>query len=223
MARPRIVSETRRQPEVREPPSAKEISPHDWLSKESMADYRHAVAMDRPLAMYLSSAAERKIREHALREARRRLEVMGFLLGEVYSWKDEVYTIVRDVGTTHLKSTSAKVRFDPKAFPKLFAELDDSGFDYILTGWYHSHPGHTCFLSRTDLDTQRTMFDQPYHTAIVIDPLNQEIKAFRLAGESYEEISFAVIEAPAKGRSGFKSVRTRKLKIRPVVEPTGSN
>jgi len=222
MARPRIVSETRRPLEVHEPPSTKDISPHDWLSKESMADYRRAVVMDRPLGMYLSSAAERKIREHALREARRRLEVMGFLLGEVYSWKDEVYTIVRDVGTTHLKSTSAKVKFDPKAFPKLFAELDDSGFDYVLTGWYHSHPGHTCFLSRTDLDTQRTMFDQPYHTAIVIDPLNREIKAFRLAGDSYEEISFAVVETLAKCGSANKANRTRKLKIQPVVEPTGS-
>jgi len=66
--------------------------------------------------------------------------------------------------TTKLTSSSSKVKFNPDAFPNLFPSTDDSGFDYILVGWYHSHPGHTCFLSRTDLDTQRTMFDQPYHT-----------------------------------------------------------
>jgi len=213
--RPRIVKETRRTVEEREPPAGPDIKPHEWLSEDSRAAYHDTAESGRPFGLYLSEKAEHKIRLHAVKEAPRRLEVMGFLLGEVSSWKGATYSIVRDVGTTGLKSSSSKVRFDPEALPKLFHELDGSGFDYILVGWYHSHPGHTCFLSLTDLETQRTMFDQPYHTALVIDPICQDIKTFRLAGDSYEETPFAVI-AP-KGPDAKRKSRKRKLKVTPVT------
>jgi len=214
MARPRIIRETRREIPEREPPVSEEISAHRWLSGESSIEYERLSSSRLPFAMYLSSVAEKKIREHAVGEAHRRLEVMGFLLGDVAKWKGKVYSIVSDVVTTQLKSSSSKVRFDPEAFPRLFAKLDDSGFDYILVGWYHSHPGHTCFLSRTDLETQKTMFDQPYHVALVIDPVNEDVKAFRLAGDGYEEVSFAVF----RPKNGPKKVRTRRLKVTPVRE-----
>ncbi len=215
MARPKIVKETRRPIEDREPPTTA-LMPHEWLSEESLRSYKSVLRSGGPFDVYLSVTAEEKIRRHAVREAPNRLEVMGFLLGEVSSWKGRAYSVVRDVGTTELKSTSSKVRFDPEAFPKLFHELDSSGFDYILVGWYHSHPGHSCFLSRTDLETQRTMFDQPYHAALVIDPIKRDIKTFRLVPGGYEESSFAVFipeEAAARG----KGPRTRRLKVKPAV------
>ncbi len=213
--RPRIIKETRREVEEREPPSGADIRPHDWLSEDSRALFQKVADSGRPFTLYLSDKSEEKIRLHAMKEAPRRLEVMGFLLGEVSSWKGVTYAIVRDVGTTGLKSSSSKVRFDPEALPKLFHELDGSGFDYILVGWYHSHPGHTCFLSRTDLETQRSMFNEPYHAALVIDPINQDVKTFRLAGDGYEEMPFAV---SVLGESDTKKKqRRRKLKVTPVT------
>src|SRR4030066_191774 len=137
---------------------------------------------------------------------------MGFMLGEVREWKGRTYSLVRDIVPTHLKSSSSKVRVRPMAFPELFHDLDDSGFDYILVGWYHSHPGHTCFLSRTDLETQRTMFSQEYHCAVVIDPLNRDIKAFQLEGEGYCEVPFAVL-----GQGVQRVRKTRKLKAKLAV------
>jgi len=213
--RPRIVKETRRAVEEREPPAGVDIKPHDWLSEDSKASYQQVVESGKTFRLYLSEKAEHKIRHHAMKEAPRRLEVMGFLLGEVSSWKGATYAVVRDVGTTGLRSSSSKVRFDPEALPKLFHELDGSGFDYILVGWYHSHPGHTCFLSRTDLDTQRAMFNEPYHAALVIDPINQDIKIFRLAGDRYEEVPFAV--SILKESDTKKKSRRRKLKVTAVT------
>jgi len=212
--RPRILKETRRAIEEREPPRGDAVRPHEWLLGDSRSMYDAMLGSGRAFPLYLSEKAEEKIRMHAMKYAPRRLEVMGFLLGEVNTWEGVTYAMVRDVGTTELRSSSNKVRFNPEAFPKLFLELDDSGFDYILVGWYHSHPGHTCFLSRTDLDTQRTMFDQPYHSALVIDPVNRDIKTFRLAGESYEEVPFALF--PQALPSDKKRVRRRKLKIKPA-------
>lgn len=216
MARPKIVKETRRPIEEREPPPASFLNPHEWLSEESAAVFNEVLESRRPFDVYLSASAEEKIRNHAVKEAPKRLEVMGFLLGEVDTWQGKTYSVVKDVGTTELKSTSSKVRFDPEAFPKLFHDLDSSGFDYILVGWYHSHPGHTCFLSRTDLETQRTMFDQPYHVALVIDPIKRDIKTFRLVPGGYEETSFAVFSTDARPAK-VKQVRTRRLKVRPAV------
>lgn len=214
MARPKIIRETKRETPEKEPPNPEELFPHQWLSPESSVDFSRALKSKQPFAVYLSSLAERKIREHAECEAHHRLEVLGFMLGDVFRWKGRTYSIIRDVVTTELKSSASRVRFDPEAFPRLFAKLDESGFDYVLVGWYHSHPGHTCFLSRTDLETQKTMFDQPYHTALVIDPINEDIKAFRLAGRGYEEVPFAVFKA---SRNGPRKVRTRRLKVTPVA------
>jgi len=211
------VKETRRPIEEKPPPTWTALSPHDWLSEESVIEYDIVFDSGEPFPVYICDTAEKKIREHAERDAAKRLEVMGFLLGEVSSWNGKMYSVIRDVVTTELKSSSSKVRFDPEAFPKLFHDLDDSGFDYILVGWYHSHPGHTCFLSKTDLDTQRSMFSQPYHSALVVDPVNCDIKVFRLSGRDYEEVPFAVFKetGPKTGRS--KTARRRTLKVKPAT------
>ena len=219
MARPRILGETKRAIEEREPPAREDLRHAEWLSEESKSIYEEVLTSAKPFEMYLSELAERKIHDHAVKEASRRLEVMGFLLGEVNIWKGRTYTVVRDVGTTQLKSSSSKVRFDPEAFPKLFFELDDSGFDYVLVGWYHSHPGHTCFLSRTDLDTQRSMFNQPYHAALVIDPINKDVKTFRLTEDGYEEMPFAVFRSDSHQVRRPRSKRQRRLKVKLVVQP----
>jgi len=217
MSRPKILRETRREVEVKAPPPWTSLSPHDWLSEESSAEYDVVFDSGDPFPVYLCDNAEKKIREHAERDAPRRLEVMGFMLGEVSSWKGKIYSVVRDVVTTELKSSSSKVRFDPEAFPRLFHELDDLGFDYILVGWYHSHPGHTCFLSKTDLDTLRAMFDQPYHTALVIDPINCDIKVFRLSGPGHEEVPFAVFRRAEDVTAADKTARRRRLKMKPAT------
>jgi proteasome lid subunit RPN8/RPN11 len=215
MARPRIVGETKRAIEEREPPQAAILRPHDWLTEDSLSAFEESLSSGMPFGLYLSDLAEHKIRSHAMKDAPRRLEVMGFLLGDVRSWKGFVYTVVRDVGTTGLRSSSSKVKFDPDGLPSLFHQLDVSGFDYVLVGWYHSHPGHTCFLSRTDLLTQRSMFNEPYHVALVIDPVNRDLKTFRLAGDGYAEMPFALFrDEPVEAK---RRPRRRKLKVTPAT------
>lgn len=218
MARPKIVGETKRRLEEKEPPPSSGLRPHPWFSEQLRTEHNQRVQSGAIFDVYLSKVSEEKIRLHAIKESPRRLEVMGFLLGAACTWKGEPYSVVRDVVTTELRSSSSKVRFDPKAFPKLFHGLDDSGFDYILIGWYHSHPGHTCFLSGTDLETQRSMFNQPYHIALVIDPINRDIKTFRLQGDGYGETVFAVFDPSHNAALSPRRTRTRRLKVTPVVQ-----
>ena len=215
MAKPRIVGETKRPLQEREPPMSG-LEVHQWLSGEDRTERLSHLRSGDIFDVYLSKSGEEKIRSHAEGEVSRRLEVMGFLLGEACIWKGKPYSIIRDAVTTELRSSSSKVRFDPLAFPRLFHGLDDSGFDYVLIGWYHSHPGHTCFLSGTDLETQRSIFNQPYHIALVIDPINKDVRTFRLCPGGYEETMFVIFSSSAGSHAQTAKPRTRRLKVRPT-------
>ncbi len=146
----------------------------------------------RHVELYIFETAFEKMTRHCAIHGRRNLEVMGFMLGDVFTYKGKNYSIVRDVVTTDLESTEVSVKFRSDAFEKLFEQLDNIAYDYVLAGWYHSHPGHGCYLSSKDIDTQRRMFNKPFQTAVVVDPLHKEVKAYKLNGEHYDEVSYAV-------------------------------
>jgi proteasome lid subunit RPN8/RPN11 len=181
---PRIVAEFKKETKNVPPPKLYRL--HEWNVPPS------------ELTLYVADQALQKMIKHCLDYADQRLEVMGFLVGDRYTWNGVEYCIVRDVVTTDLDATAISVKFDRAGFSKLFERLDKLGPDYILVGWYHSHPGHTCFLSATDISTQRRMFNQPYHTAIVVDPIHREMKAFKVVDNNFYEKSFVVYHEEEK-------------------------
>ncbi|MFA5312519.1 MAG: Mov34/MPN/PAD-1 family protein [Methanomassiliicoccales archaeon] len=176
--------------EKRPRPMKERCRPHKWLSDRSCRLF--AQTEEDGFELYVSRTAEERIRNHALSKKDEMTEVMGFLLGSVYEDGGRTYALVRDVATTDLDATSVSVKFDREGFERLFESMDDSCFNYVIVGWYHSHPGHGCFLSQTDVDTQAKMFSGPYHSALVIDPVNIEIAAFRLKEGAVEERPFAI-------------------------------
>lgn len=198
--------------EIRErpPPPSDRIAPHRWMTDEGQGRYQKALQVG--FELYLSKHAEEKIRNHSLTSVNDNREVMGMLLGWVYRHDGREYVMVRDVVTTDLEASAVRVRFDPTSFEKLFDYLDESGFQYIIVGWYHTHPGHGCFMSSTDIDTQKALFSMGYHTALVIDPINRMIEAFAVEGDEVRTRSFAVYweeyQSPYLGR-GKKIKRIR--------------
>lgn len=147
-------------------------------------------------------------------------EVFGYLVGELFKWKEKEYIIINEFlyiegssmgsefmvmeqggkGVAHDDREGEEgVSFNfmeySTEFDKLKAELNNERL--LRLGWWHSHPGFTCFLSATDLDTQHSIFNEPYHVALVVDPINEDEKFFTLETtnkKGYKEISFAVIE-----------------------------
>ncbi|MCG7845318.1 MAG: Mov34/MPN/PAD-1 family protein [Methanomassiliicoccales archaeon] len=190
------------------PPAMDRTLPHKWLPKEASTLY----AVNEGADMYLFKTAEEKVRNHALSKVKEGLEVMGFLLGEVFTHQGREYTVVRDVATTDLEATSVSVRFDPDGFESLFASLECTRFRYVLVGWYHSHPGHGCFLSSTDIATQKGMFDRPYHTALVVDPVRREMDAFCLSKGEVRRRKFLVYWDEFQNPYHGESVRPRRLR-----------
>ncbi|UCE73924.1 MAG: Mov34/MPN/PAD-1 family protein [Methanomassiliicoccales archaeon] len=142
--------------------------------------------------LYLTKTSKDKILEHCNAFADQKLEVMGFLIGDVLRWKNRFFSLVKDVVSTDLKATNISVRFAKEGFEPLFEELDGLNYDYLIVGWYHSHPGLGCFMSKKDIETQKRTFNKPYHMALVVDPLKTEMKAYKLKDEGYVEKKFAV-------------------------------
>ncbi len=148
--------------------------------------------------VYLEEKAFEKASAHFKDHASKRLEALGFLVGGVYSSEGMQYVLVEDYVTAENDATAVTVRFSREAFRDLSKTLSENGA--VIVGWCHSHPGYGCFLSSTDLRTQKAFFPEAFHIAVVCDPLKGEWKAFKLSQaaqegreEDYKEVSFAVV------------------------------
>jgi len=190
MTSPHILGAKEQGLREREPPPKERSTAHKWLNEKAREEF--SLQGEKGFEMYLSKLAEEKIRNHATSASSARLEVMGLLLGNVFRSNGTAYSLIRDVATTDLDSSSVRVRFSRDGMEKLFASLEDAGFNYVVVGWYHSHPGHRCFMSPTDVETQRGLFSKPYHSAIVVDPISKEIDAFYLENGKVRSRPFAV-------------------------------
>ncbi len=212
----KITGETRKHPERRPPPDdivfsytprkreadarayvAARIQQAGVEDMESVAEAHESKVDTRctdDRTLYLQQQALDELLGHCAEMATDRLEALGFLVGDVCRWNDERFSMVYDVVTGQLDATATSVRFREEAFESMFDELDELDYDYVLIGWYHSHPGYTSFMSHVDLDTQIRMFNQPFHVALVADPITMELKAFRLVDGSCVEIPYAVVE-----------------------------
>ena len=209
MSLPQIINGKEKKVREKEPPPKDRRTMHKWLNAKARQEYQEQE--EAGFDFYLSKLAEEKIRNHALSKTPERLEIMGLMLGSVCRCNGTEYALVRDIATTDLDASNVRVRFSREGLEKLFLSLEESGFDYVIVGWYHSHPGHRCFMSPTDVDTQRGMFNQHYHTAIVIDPINKEIEAFYLENSRIRSRPFAVSWDEYQNPYYGESVKRRRI------------
>ena len=114
------------------------------------------------------------------------LEVMGLMLGD---YIDEYTVTCKDVFAMPQSGTETTIESIDEGFQvKMVEMLKQTGRNDIMVGWYHSHPGFGCWLSSTDINTQKTFEKQQERTvAVVVDPIQSVrgkvvIDAFRTYG-----------------------------------------
>ena len=114
------------------------------------------------------------------------LEVMGLMLGD---YIDEYTVKCIDVFSMPQSGTETTIESIDEGFQvKMIEMLKQTGRNEIVVGWYHSHPGFGCWLSSTDINTQKTFEQQvPRTVAVVVDPIQSVrgkvvIDAFRTYG-----------------------------------------
>lgn len=134
------------------------------------------------------------IMEHCVEFGKENKEALGLLLGYKYIYNDVKYIIIEERATSSLDSTSVSVKINN--FDEMFMKLDAlarEDRDYLIVGWYHSHPGYTCFLSPTDVNTQKQMFNKDFQVAMVVDPIIGEVKMYKLDGSNNSvEVPYSV-------------------------------
>ncbi len=103
-------------------------------------------------------------------------ELGGVLTGfncELVSGEKFVY-IKHFIKADHINSSLSRLTFTPETWQQINDELENKYPDEIIIGWYHSHPGHSVFLSEYDLFIQKNFFNLYFNVAYVFDPvLNQ--------------------------------------------------
>ena len=132
-----------------------------------------------------------KIKEHALSEYNKnKSEVIGFLIGNF----KKNYIEIKDIVIPEQKSTNIHAEILNEI--SLIDYLEKNKFKKVQVGWYHSHPNFGCFLSDIDITTQKNWQKVNNRmVAIVIDPIQDKIKAFRLDKDgNVENIPIKIIK-----------------------------
>lgn len=138
-------------------------------------------------------------------------EVMGVLTGKIVG---ESF-VVMDAYPLPVEATETRVNALGEAYEYMVQYLDNLkrvGRTENIVGWYHSHPGYGCWLSRIDIGTQaqNQTYQDPF-LAIVIDPLKTlssrrlEIGAFRTLPSASEGIANPQSEKRGSREDGFFS------------------
>jgi len=131
------------------------------------------------LTLYMMERVARAIDAHVRQRADEGEEALGLLVGD---WAEDPgglpFSVALDAPTGPLEGSAVSARFTPEGLAEVARTLAGIRYDYVVVGWYHSHPGMGVFMSATDLRTQRAGFPHPHQAALVVDPASGEAAAF---------------------------------------------
>lgn len=137
--------------------------------------------------IYISALALIKMLKHC--RAGIPFEVMGLMVGEIHD--DYTITVVDVFSMPQMGTTISVESVDPVFQQEFMEMMKQVGRDQMCVGWYHSHPGFGCWLSGTDVETQKSQeMLNPKAVGIVVDPVQSVkgkvvIDAFRSIDPSF--------------------------------------
>ena len=130
-------------------------------------------------------------------------EIFGYLIGSILKWNGEIYTLIEEqlflLGAIYSdKFYTAQIEGTAGLYQRKFQRIKKKreNENLRIIGWWHSHPNLGCFLSSTDLLTQKYFFFKPYQVALVVDPIRNELEFFSLSHDSkkeYKSLNYAVL------------------------------
>ncbi|MFX1549287.1 MAG: Mov34/MPN/PAD-1 family protein [Promethearchaeota archaeon] len=133
-----------------------------------------------------------------------RLEIFGYLIGNILKWNEKIYTFIEEslflFGAIYSDKTfTSQIEGTAGLYQKKFQRIKKKrrNENLRIIGWWHSHPNLGCFLSSTDLLTQKYFFPHEYQVALVIDPIRNEFEFFSIdynVKKGYKPLSYAVLK-----------------------------
>ena len=133
-----------------------------------------ALPYDKPasdkMAVFIAENAMRRI--EALVAGDKEREVGGVLLGGFFRSDDGAFLLIDDViEAKAAQGTDVSLTFTHETWEQITAEQAARGGSSVIVGWYHSHPALGVFMSREDEFIHTSFFTDPWHVALVVDPI----------------------------------------------------
>jgi len=125
-------------------------------------------------------------------------EVAGFLLGNTGRLVEDSYWVSlesfvpsREVA----KHNPTSIEFGLKPLVQLDL-MREKYPHWDIMGWFHTHPGHSPYLSATDLYTHNGFFLHPYQLAIVLDSLTEQFETGVFSRKHNGEVNNVPCQVP---------------------------
>jgi proteasome lid subunit RPN8/RPN11 len=132
---------------------------------------------DLPVRIILRQQAYLQILSHARSDLRQ--EVGGALVGSVYQSAGQTYVEVDGALPARMtRSSATHLTFSAETWVEIQDDLAQHYPSSRIVGWYHTHPGIGVFFSRDDLFIHKHFFKEPWHLALVVDPLAWQARFF---------------------------------------------
>lgn len=134
---------------------------------------------DASVQVYIVEDIYKQIWQHVLSSLQ--VECGGILVGYPFKTFDQSTTFVVVIGAIPQSSSNrgiAHFTVGPEEVAASRASMERTFPGLIAVGWYHSHPGHGVFLSGQDMVIVRSIYNSPWHLALVIDPQHREAAFF---------------------------------------------
>lgn len=194
----RIVSETRREVEVRARPL--NGAEHPWSVERAAIE-----------GLYLSADAAEAADAEAKRGARAGREALGLLVGDRFTDPAGTpFAVAGALVTAPVEASRTHVRFSAAKFTQLAREMERLPFEHVIVGWFHTHLGIGCGLSPTDIATQRRYFAAPHQVTWVLDPPAKASQGYVLARGAPAPVGVFVLRATASRLPEYLRPRGRK-------------
>ena len=121
-------------------------------------------------AVFIAESVVRRIEALVARDKQR--EVGGVLLGEFFRGDDGAFLLIDEfIEAKAAQGTDVSLTFTHETWEQITAEQAARGGSSVIVGWYHSHPALGVFMSREDEFIHTSFFTDPWHVALVVDPI----------------------------------------------------
>jgi len=103
-------------------------------------------------------------------------ELGGVLLGDVFADENnQKFIIISEfVIALYTEANITKLTFTHSSWEYINNKIDNEYPGKKIIGWFHSHPGHTVFLSSNDKFIHNNFFTENHNVAYVFDPINND-------------------------------------------------
>lgn len=147
----------------------------------------HASPYAKPVEIIVEATAWGDMNRHACEDLR--YESGGIMLGGIYEHDGALTVrITTAVAARDAVNSVASIQFTYDTWNQMEKEHRANAPDEKLLGWYHTHPGFSAFFSETDRFMHEHFFTQPWHVALVIDPVRGEHRFYRWDGGHVREV-----------------------------------